>query len=143
MGHLGNEHLSGHRRNAAFHNASAGVDMVHNVQGRGFIVQQLKHFHELHHVFGVVEIPHPHVLDLYHHGIQFPQLVRLKGNMVGPRGELRLPRVEHGYQILPFPEDVVHPSAPGGIPAVLGAETAHLAVQQGAVQLILQRCGPE
>ena len=137
MRHLGDEHLPGDGGDGAFHHPPGGVDVVHDVQGRGFVTQQLEHFHELHHVLGVVEVAYAHVLDFHHHGVQLLQLVAFKDDVVGARRELRLARIEHRDQVAPFAEDVVHPSAFSRIPAVLGAETAHPAFPQGLVQLVL------
>ena len=82
-------------------------------------------------------------LDFHHHGIQGPEVIGLKDYMVGAGGKLRLAGIEHCSQVPTLPENVPHPSALARVPAILGAEAPHLAIQQGLVQLVLQGCSSE
>ena len=70
-------------------------------------------------------------------------VTRTPDNVIGPGRKLCLPRVENRCQVAPLLEEVPHPASLGRVPAVLRTETPDLAVQQGLVQLVLQRCGAE
>ena len=143
VGHFGHKELAGDGGDGTLYQSAGRVDVIYDIQGRGFVAQQLEVFHELHHVLGVVEVAHPHVLDFHHHGVQLLQAVGLKGDVVGARREFGIPRRENHFQVSPLAEDIIHPPATPRVPAVLGAEAAHLAIQQGFVQLVLQGRSPE
>ena len=64
-------------------------------------------------------------------------------NMVRPRSQLRILRLEQAFKIAPLPENVPHVPVPAGIPAVLGTEAAHPAFDKGLVQLVLEFGRPE
>ena len=97
----------------------------------------------MHHVSGVVEIAHSHVLNLHHYGIEPLKFFRGELDVVGERSEFSVPRGKDSGEIAPFPEQFIHIIAPCSVPAVLGAETSNPAFKQGLVQLVFQRCCSE
>ena len=143
MRDLRDEHLTHDGRNRPLHHAAGGIDMVDDIQGRSAFAQQLKHFHQPHHVLRIVEVADTHVLDFHHDGVQALQTLHVEVDMVRSRGQFRVAGREDGLQVAAEPEDVIHPAAPAGVPAVLRAETADPALLQGPVQLVLQGCGAE
>ena len=143
MGDLRDEHLAHDGRDRALDHAAGGVDVVHDIQRRRFIAQELQHLHQPHHVLRIVEIADAHVLDLHDDGVQPLQPFQVEVNVVRAGGELRVAGCEHDLQVAPLPEDVVHPAAASGVPAVLRAEAADPALLQGPVQLVLEGGGAE
>ena len=94
-------------------------------------------------ILAVVEISRSGILDLDHYSVKSLKGFRVKGDVVCPRSELRVPGGEDNLEIAPLPEKIVHITAPGGVPAVLCTETTDPATCQSLVQLVLQRRGPE
>ena len=117
--------------------------MVDNVQGRRFIAQVPEHLHQAEYVLGIVEVPGSYVLDLDHHGIERADGLQVERNVVRARRQLGVARIEDDLQVAPFLEQLVHITVMGGIPAVLGTETADFAAEQRLVQLVFQRGGTE
>ena len=116
--------------------------MVNNIQRRG-IFQSLHLLHEPEQVAGIVEIPCPDILNLHHHGIQFPDAVHRKHNMVRARRQFSVARRKDFREIASLAENFIHISAMIRTPAVLGAETSHPPLCKGLVQLVLQWRCPE
>ena len=64
-------------------------------------------------------------------------------DMVRPRGQLGILRLEKPHQIPSFLENLVHVTVAACVPAVLGTEAADLSIRKGFVKLVFQRCRPE
>ena len=143
VGDFRNEQFGGDARNGPFDDAAGRVDMVHDIQGRGFLAEEVEDLHQVENVLGIVEIAGTHVLDFHDDGVEAAEPVDVEFDMVGPGGQFRLPGIENDGQIAPVGEDVVHPPSAVRIPAVLGTEAADLPVPEGLVQLVFQRCRPE
>ena len=143
MRDLRDEHLPHDGRDRTLHHAAGGIDMVHDVQRRGVVSQELQHLHQPHHVLRIIEVTDTDVLDLHHDGVQALETFHVEVDMVRPRGQFGVAGREDGLQVAPEAEDVIHPAAPAGVPAVLRAETADPALLQGPVQLVLQGCRAE
>ena len=143
MRDLRDEHLAHDRRDRALDHAAGGVDMVHDIERGRVFAEELQHLHQPHHVLRVVEVADAHVLDFHDDGVQALQPLQVEVDVVRARGEFRVAGREDDLQVAPLPEDVVHPAAAAGVPAVLRAEAADPALLQGPVQLVLEGGGAE
>ena len=83
------------------------------------------------------------VLDFHNYGVEARKMVYVKLYVGLPLAQFRLVGQEQGLEIAPLAEDIVKISAPGGIPAVLRAENAHIPVHQSLVQLVFYGSCPE
>ena len=63
--------------------------------------------------------------------------------MAGVGGQFGINGREDRPKVSSLPENVCHVSSLPGVPAVLRTEAADISVEQGFVQLVFERGGPE